>query len=100
MMVIMMVRMVVIMMVMMIVIEVPAPWVSSPSSHNSLLWRWYIGSAEDAFQDGNAAANDDVVGDILHDGSSFSGNQGEQYRSLKEKMRAFFSLMILYLFTL
>jgi len=49
-----------------------APRISSPSSDDSLFGSWHIGSAKDAFEDGNATAHNDVVGDILHDRSSLA----------------------------
>ena len=52
----------------------PAPGISSPSSDDRLFGRWHIGSAKDAFEDGNAATHNDVVGDILHDRCSLTGH--------------------------
>ena len=41
---------------------------------DGLLRGWYGRVAEDAFEHGDAAADDDVIGDVLHNGSSFSGD--------------------------
>lgn len=42
--------------------------------NDCFLWRGHSGVAEDAFEHGDAAADDDVIGDVLHNGSSFSGD--------------------------
>ena len=62
--------------------EAPAPGVGSPPSDNSLFGSWHISSAKDAFEDSNAATNNDIVRDILHDGRSFPSHQSKQYWGL------------------
>ena len=50
--------------------------------HFTHLWHSIV--AKDSLEHGDAAANDDVVADIFHDGSGFPGNQRQQHRGLVE----------------
>jgi len=54
---------------------------SQPCNHG-LLGHGYRRVAEDAFEDGDTPADDDVIRHVLHDGGGFSGNQSQQHRSL------------------
>ena len=54
------------------------PRICSPSCDNGLLWSRNICRPKNAFKDGDASTNDDVIGDVLHDSSSFTGNKSEE----------------------
>ena len=47
-----------------------------------LLRSWDGRVAEDAFEDGDAATDDDVIRDVLHDGGGLSSDEGQQNGSL------------------
>ena len=67
-------------------ILLPAPRVSSPPGDNRFFGCWQIGGAKDAFEDGDAATHDHVVGHVLHDGGGLPSHKGEQHRCLIEML--------------
>ncbi len=58
------------------------PWIGSPSGDDCFFGSGYSRVAEDSFEHRDAAADDDVVRDVLHDRSGLAGHQGQQDRSL------------------
>ena len=58
------------------------PRVCPPSSDDRFFWRRYSRIAVNPFKDCDATTYDDVIRDVLHDGSGFTGHQSQQDRSL------------------
>ena len=59
-----------------------SPRISAPSGDDGLLRRRHVGVAEDAFENGDAATDNDVIGDVLHDRGGLAGDKGQQYGGL------------------
>jgi hypothetical protein len=55
--------------------------VSEPGD-NGFFGSWYCRVAEDAFENGDAASDDDIIGYIFHDGRSFASHKGQEDGSL------------------